>query len=406
MPILNAVHTTFDSVYLPVPTEDSPTSDVWKWGDGYRFIVSNIGIKQVSTLDFDTEVIKGDPRGTVWSVGETVWQVDVSIPFLVPEAITTDDKKSFPTTFTEPCCANFPLPETTDLPITLFLAAILKPKTGAQTAENTSGGMWPTYWENTPSDLDIIIQRLSVQITEGRSTLDLTLICTWDPRSKFKIKQVPVASTSPIRTAAPFDFVIPYGSGYLGSMVDYSGGYTSWPERGDFTGSGNHGLVRQWGFTIQSNIQRFKSVGTPSSRPLLGVSGITCEGNLKYIPIVKVEGGSGTIVVNDNETDRIPVGWTVDRQTVQSVGRSGGQLYVAGQPPYSGNKRPIYIGMGMRKGNETESYWVLHPDALGPIGVAAASFDAAAGSENTVSIDFKTLVGVTPTEFANLAIVS
>jgi hypothetical protein len=397
MPILNAAYTVYDSVYLPVPTETDPSSTSWTWGDSHRFIASNFNTKQIATFDFDTTTIKGDPRGTLWDVKDVVWQVDVSIPFLIPE-LTDDDM--FPSSFSEPCCANLPLPDDVRSPLYRFLYAALRPKIGPSTTEANDGGMWDTFWND---DIDIIIQKLSVNVRDTRAMMDISLLCTTDPRSKFLVKQedsVQASEISPMRAATYYDFDIPYGSGYLGSNIDYSGGYGGvTPERSPYTAIGNHGLVREWGFTVQSQVQRFKSAGTPSARPLLGISSTICEGRLGYIPITIDASGNGTIV---NDDDRLPVGWMVDQQALENISRAGGRLFVAGQPPYTGNTRPIYLGMNMRKGNSSDTYSVISPDDLGPIGVAVASFEASAGSENVVNIDFKTLVGLSVSEFETI----
>lgn len=409
MPVINAAYTTYDSVYLPIPTEADPDSLTWTWGSPYRFLVASISTKQVATFDFDTTTLKGDPRGTIWSVGDAVWQVDVTIPFLVPEPTFTTNRvgattASFPTTFTEPYCANLPVVSNGAFPLAWYVYAAMRSKLGPMTS---STGMWETFWKTTSParEPDIIIQQLSVEVKEGRATLTLSLLCTEDPRSKFMIKQGVITNTSGYRAAAPYDFMIPSGEKYLGSLIAYEGGYgmNAISERKPWASGNNHGFVREWGFTIKSQVTRFKSVGTPSARPLLGVSATTCEGNLKYIPITQV--GTGAQIIDSSiDTDRLPIGWIVDRQVLDTVDRAGGQLYITGQPPYTGTRQPIYLAMNMRKGDTIggATYTLIGQNDLGPIGVAVASFDASGGSENTVSIDFKTLVGVTEDEFMTL----
>ena len=405
MPVINAAYTTWNSAHLPIPSGPDPTNLVWSWDNAYRFLVGNINIKQVSTLDFDTATNKGSPQGTIWTVGDRVWQVDVSIPFLIPPGDESQTPPLFPTSFTEPYCANIPVVSDVAYPLAWFLYAAITPIVGRPIYPvGTELGLWDTHWaiQNPARQTDIFIRSLSVEVNESRSMLTMSLLCSDDPRAKFDIRQSAVTNGF-WRTAMPWDFVVPSGVEHLGAPnVAYEGGYgavTPIPHRIERAAGTNFGMVREWGFTIESQISQFKSVGTPSARPLLGVTSTTCRGTLKYIPLKVTELGM-TLVGDD---DRVPVGWMVDTQALETITRSGGQLYLAGQPPYTDPMQPLYLGMNLVKGDPMgTTYTVLDKDILGPIGVAVASFDAAAGSENTVSIDFRTLLGFTGDELSSV----
>lgn len=226
MPIINAVHTTYDSVYLPVPVEASFQSSTWSWDTAHRFIVSNISVKQEVVLDNNQNIVKGDPRGTIWTVGDTVWNIDVSIPFLIPleeyqqspiqsfsEDPLTEDvfvESIFPDTTQGPYCANLPVIDNKAFPIQQFLASIIQPKIGLSTGTTAEFGMWETFWGTSNDNMDIITKELSVRINEEEASLDLKFICTKDPRDKLQIKQ-DITINTPMRSASFYDFSIPIG---------------------------------------------------------------------------------------------------------------------------------------------------------------------------------------------------
>jgi len=399
MPILNAFLSVWDTAMLSVPldpTHDSSGVDAWNaWMAPAKFIVNSFSVKEVSTLDFDTSVAKGAPTGSMWSVGDTVWQVDFSIPFLVWDPLYFSRNGISHTSFQSPAFANMPVVGGYAYPTKGFILAAKRYLLGS---ERINRPLWDEHWVNSISTKpDFLVQRVSIEVSDNRSMLSVSLLSTTDPRHYFNTLQTPmVVSPGPTRVARPWDFSIPSDIQVLGSpLTAYSHGYQSIPTRTATTSiPKNVSFVTEWSVNIESQITRFRSVGTPSGRPMFGVTSQQCSGRLKYLPLHVSSLWSTSIVDSGDLSSALPTGWRTDSQSMEMIQRYGGQLFVSGHPSYLVNGyRPVFPEIGLRYGSNPLLYYIISRDMLGPVGAATVGFEAAAGGTNAVVVDYKTLLG-------------
>jgi hypothetical protein len=89
-----------------------------------------------------------------------------------------------------------------------------------------------------------------------------------------------------------------------------------------------------------------------------------------------------------------PEGWVVDSQSLEEIGRYGGQFFVTGRPDYKGNAKPLYFEVGMRDGLPPNpydpKYLLINRYSLGPINIAILSLRPQPGDTNTIHIEFNT----------------
>lgn len=399
MPIVNAFLSVRDTAMLSVPldpTHDSSGVDAWNaWMAPATFIVDSFSVKEISPLDFDTSVAKGSPTGSMWSIGDSVWQVDFSIPFLVWDPLYFSTYGISHTSFQSPAFANMPVVGGYAYPTKGFILAAKRFLLGS---EKFNRQLWSEHWVNSISTKpDFLVQKVSIEVSENRSMLSVSLLSTTDPRSYFNILQAPMAvSPGPMRVARPWDFSIPNDVQVLGSpLTRYVHGYQSIPYRSSSTALPmNISFVTEWSVNIESQVSRFKSVGTPSGRPMLGVTSQQCSGRLKYLPLHVDSASSALIVDSTDISSALPTGWRTDSQSMEMIQRYGGQLFVSGHPDYqTEGYRPVFPEIGLRYGSSPLSYYVISRDMLGPVGAATVGFETSSGGTNDVVIDYKTLMG-------------
>jgi len=401
MPIVNAFSTIRDVARISVPM--GPTLDAQNkpmrltWPTAETFIVNSFSVKEVSTLDFDTSVAKGSPTGSMWSVGDTVWQLDFSIPFLLWEPSYFAYYGISYSAFQAPAFANLPVISGYAYPARQFVTAAKQFLLGS---ERSNRSLLTEHWARSLSSTpDFLVQRASIEISENTSMLSVSILSTTDPRIHFNIIQVPMAvSPGPLRVAKPWDFHIPDDIQVLGSPItNYYGGYSTnaIPTRYAMTGyPHNISLVLEWTLGIESQITRFRSAGTPSGRPMLGITSQQSTGRIKYLPLHIDNAASATIVNPNSPSESLPTGWRADSQSMQMIARYGGQLFVSGHPNYQTNGiRPVFPEIGLRYGANALSYYIVKREMFGPVGVASVGFEAAAGGTNAVVVDYKTLLG-------------
>jgi hypothetical protein len=421
MPIINAFSTVQDMAYISVPTSpihDSQGVDmrlIWP-KDTKTFIVNSFSIKEISTLDFDTSVVKGSPTGSMWSIGDTVWKVDFSTPFLVWDPKYFAD---YGVSYSQiPAFANMPVLSGCAYPARQFVTAAKQFLLGS---ERSNRGLWSEHWAGSmPSTPDFLVQKVSIEITDDRSMLSVSLLSTTDPRSYFDVMQIPMTvSPGPLRVAKPWDFHIPNDVQVLGSPItNYYGGYSTPPTRYAVTGyPHNISFVLEWSIGIESQITRFRSVGTPSGRPMLGITSQQSTGRIKYLPLHVSNAASATIVNQGYPSESLPTGWRTDSQSMEMIERYGGQLFVSGHPNYQQDGyRPVFPELRMKLNDvqlvnipgppprrmfvdvPLQPYYIVTREMFGPVGAASVGFEAVAGGSNAVVVDYKTLLGETDAE--------
>lgn len=431
MPVVNAMVGVQDEARISVPDSILPDSRGVnrrvQWADARRFIVTRFSSKEIATVGFDETTIKGSPVGSMLTFGDSVWQIDLEIPFLVwdPNYFSAEGISIFEYG-NAPHWANMPVQlKSTSTPayyadaVFRFFKAATSFMLGSEIANR---GLWDEHWNNiTPAspEIDVIVQRVGINVSEDRAILSVSLLSTTDPRSRFELVQEQMTvSPGPTRVAKPWDFEIPMNVDTLGSpLTVYSGGWNSTPIREQYSAlPGSFSLVSSWSINVECQVTRFRSVGTPSARPMLGVSSQKCEGQLRYLPLYRtsMNGKEYGSIVGPLDHDRLPTGWRVDSQSMEYIQRFGGQLFVSGHPDYqTDGVRPVFPEMNLRYGVQTTNYdpndpsvivgytytpmnyKVVSRDMVGPIVVATAGVEASGDAMNVVSIDYKTILGVT-----------
>jgi len=431
MPIVNAMVGVQNEARISVPDAILPDSRGVnrriRWSDPERFIVTNFSSKEIATVSFDETVLKGSPVGSMLSFGDSVWQVDFSIPFLVWDPNYFADQGISMFEYGEaPHWANMPVQlEPTPTPA-YYADAVFRFFKAAATfllgSEISNRGLWDEHWSTiTPasSEIDVIVQKIGIEVSDDRAVLTVSLLSTTDPRSRFELIQEDMTtSPGPTRVAKPWDFEIPRRVDTLGSpLTVYSGGWGVTPTRRQYSAlPGSFSLVSSWSLSVECQVTRFRSIGTPTARPILGISSQKCEGRLSYLPLYRSTSGGKEYgsIAGPLSYDRLPTGWRVDSQSMEYIQRFGGQLFVSGHPDYQTDGiRPVFPEMDLRYGVQTThydpddhgrivgytytpmNYRVVSRDMVGPIVVATAGVEASGTGINTVSIDYKTILGVT-----------
>jgi hypothetical protein len=429
MPILNAAFSTWDEARICIPTPPDLTSPnpvpIWDFNSNLQSVlVSDFSVKQVSTMSVAPDVAKGSVYGSLWDIGDTMWEVSFTTPMLVSQdADDITDDASFP------WCASLPVssPADADGQVSTMLWNFIN----TCTRPNYPAMAFPTdffrsHW-GTDGSFDGVVRNVTINVTEGDASMSVSIISTVDPRSFFHVmSNANIADmTYAWRTIKPWDLEAPGVDGIspyacIGCPMNYQ--QTSVPVAGGGQGGdvptrlynpsddewgtaddgmgGGMGLLREWSLRVDTDVQNFRSVGTGTSRPFLAIRSVRCEGSISYIPLVR------TTDANQNDVIRFtpdlpegsflsPSGWMVDAQALDGVERYGGQLYVSGQPPYSGtNQDPLWPGLMARRGTPDGAFWLVDPKGLGPIMVAEAGLTSKGGSTNAIKVNFKTSVGV------------
>ena len=407
MPIVNAAYSNWTKSMMSLPQPTGDGGAVWLPDEGVytgqprAVVTSEFRIQRLVDLKLDTSVHKGQPWGHLWNVGDAVWQIDFNSPFLI--YLHSEDINLQPWSglqvfdyFLRQCVRVLP----------------------------TSGANFQDLWERK----DFIVKSVSLKIDEDQATVAVSIITTIDPRPYFYQQGYANFEQWGARLCKPYDLKIPVLNMMAGQTKNCIGGPMniyedrtaySYPMRtpahdpdnelGTLAFDYGHiSLVRSIEVNVQSEVTQFDSVGSPSSRPLLGVKSIKCDGSMDYVPLVR--NSTGVTIVSS-----LPEGWIPDMQSLEYV-RNGGQLFVAGHPPYTpgGGFDPLWVGLALDTVMTQEQQddqgvdqsavtgevrgdpiLLFDPKWLGPVMVASYTSSTSPNQPLSIKVDFQTNVGVT-----------
>ena len=431
MPIANSAFSNWMQSMLCVPVAVGDGT-IWISDSTYAYnptsvITADFRIERRVDMSNDTSVRKGQPWAHVWNVGDAIWQIDFTSPFLIYLPDADGDISSTPKSGLQ----------IVDEFIKQWVRVL-------PTKDNTGAYMGPLFDQTTRNNfqdlweqVDALIKSVKITIDEDQATLTVSIWCTMDPRPYFYQTGSANLEIWGARVCKPYDLKIPVMGMYAGATKNCIGGPMvidegvagTPPSRPDVTGvsyprrtanydstteigtgsgiSGHVSLVRKFELELEADMETFQSIGMPSSRPLLGVKNLTCHGSIEYTPLVN------RTVLDENTgedlgeyitvMEYLPEGWIPDMQSLEYV-RGGGQLYVAGHPPYTdgGGYDPLWVGLVLDGvstgvGGETQSTPIplFDGDLLGPVMVASYSSSTLGGAPLGIKVDFQTNVGVT-----------
>ena len=399
MPIINGFFSIWDLAYISFPIPPAANADNRiSWSAPFIAIVKNIEIKQVSPMSTADDVSKGSPFGHLWKSEDTIWQTDISLPFLVPAHYYTDSPSGRVENQNLPLCANLPVENfgagSVSVATSRFIWRALSSMWGHNTA-NTSFRM--REWGGT---FDGVIQKCSIEGNDDGSSFNITILSTMDPRNNFYMTTaLPITSEMiPLRVARSWDFSIPSDINILGSpSTRYIPALNDVPNRMTIAStmeSGNYVAVKSFTLNVESSVDRIPSVGVGTSRPIFAIKNVKSSGTIDMIPYETWQTYGVSKIAMTFPGGKPPYGWTVDAQSLEEIGRYGGQFFVTGRPGYDGNAQPLYFEIGMRNGLPPlpmdPKYLLINRETLGPINIAVMSLRPNVGGTNLLHLEFNT----------------
>ena len=414
MPIINGFFSVWNLAYISVPSPTANADNRVSWSTPRISVVKSLEFKQISLMDVANNISKGSPYGTVWKSEDTIWQTDISMPFLVPAHGIDQSPAGLVENQNLPLCANLPVESLSggfpfSVATSRFIWAALTSIWGHDTTKMSfrlrdwSGGF------------DGLIQRCSMEIGEDGSFFTISILSSMDPRTYFYLtNQLPSQNTiSTMRVARAWDFSIKSDIEVLGSpstryepiigdvpnrMVNLSstsdGLPAISPSGSTMMFNGRYVAIKSCNLSIESSIDRIPSAGVGSSRPIFSIRSIKSSGSIDLVPYVVWSDMSQKAISLTSIGGKPPEGWAVDSQSLEEISRYGGQFFVTGRPDYEGNAKPLYFEVGMRNGLPPSpmepKFLLINRETLGPISLATISLRPNAGDMNILRLEFNT----------------
>jgi len=409
MPILNTISANYTKSMISIPS-----GGIWQSPE--QVITSSFNISHSTNIAADTSYKRGTPYVHAWSIDDDAWRISFSTPFLLYDTGATNSgiKSGFD------ILSNF-------LDHIYNVIVVSSYPTG--------------FYDLWLNDNNYVVESLSVNVNQNDARLNVNILSTCDPRNNFyqqgdnnifsDEQTSPGFLTFGARLCKPFDFIIPVSGMASGMIRNCIGGplhiYEEITETGaiyklvpafaatgeiitDKSNSTMSHISLLTNFTVNVNcgIERLYSVGIPSQKPILAISSISCEGEISYIPLVRTS-ETGT----EDEylfAAKLPHGWKIDTQIIDKI-RSGGRLYIQGNPPYTGDNSPLWVGLALKlstpaTGTATGYYQsdtfegyknIIDSDILGPVMVSSYDLSISPNNPINVNVRFKTNLGCSAT---------
>lgn len=448
MPILNAATTSWCRGNIAYPFVDPITNQI-QWGVT-PILLEYLNISRIVDRS-PMSLMRGGPYPNAWKFGDSYWEIEFKTPMLAPFYMDPDTSQGG---FFDPSivCATLPLTQITGetffkpLILTGFVAACLRPYVMLTPPESIK-----SYWNDEENghhyDRDIIVTNVTVNIGEEDSSLTVKLISTTNPRELFYLTDQILAEQElrPAgRVSKPFDVYIteeyvggpivisePQGTRTVPIYLPSETRYTDYlselsfteeegatgasgpaaPTEGGFSQAGSPGYIfmpRSLQFSIDTEIKKMRSVGVPSSRPLLIADGVSVKGSMKFVPFYRDEAGNlmhtdpsfvaptdpGVVPFGINQ----PAGWMADVQAMDDgelTDRLPGKYYRSFEKsPSVATSKPLYLGFAVKDGLGGNPFWgVDGKSAITPLGAVSINKIVStqqAGTFHELSFDFTT----------------
>lgn len=440
MPILNPAITTWSTAYVAYPYVDPSTNDI-QWGST-KILIDSLKIDRVVDRG-KISLARGGPYPNVWKMGDAYWEIEFRTPMLVPFYADPDTGRGGYFDQARGVCATLPLTVSPGeewykpLILTGFVSTALRPYVMMSPPDSIK-----KYWHDADSnfyDRDIIVTGVTVNIGEEESSLTVKLISTVDPRGTFyltdqEVSEEDIAAVG--RVMKPWDIYVP--SGYVGSDIvisepeaskvvptyldttllfseltpvelttpppedtdgdgDLTDEATVIPPVSEAASPGYIFMMRSLEFSVEVEVNRKRSLGVPSARPLLIADAVSITGSMKMVPFYRDEMGWLSHTDPYSLTIHQPAGWMADVQAMDDreiTDRPPGKYYrVFEKSPTADTAKPLFVGFAMR-GGAGSWFWGMDGKSattpLGPASVNRVISSQPAGQFHELTVQFTT----------------